>query len=98
MKNCRFLLFSPCTIEFFTPAWVDGYSLESERQQVSLSLQNSSQNSGLSQERCCLDGFDSSFDFKFFQSSYQTFKDHSKRAFFIIIIIIIIIESFSHQF
>ena len=35
--------------EFFTPALIDGFSLESEWKQVSLSLQDSSQYSGRSQ-------------------------------------------------
>ena len=41
------LLFTP--LEFFTLAFADGLSLEFERQQVSSSLQDSSQYSGRSQ-------------------------------------------------
>ena len=42
-------------IEIFTPVLPVGISLESEWQQVSLSLQDSSQYSGWSQQNCCLD-------------------------------------------
>ena len=47
------LLFNPW--EFFTSAKADGLSLESEWQQVSSSLQDSSQYSGQSQQCCSLD-------------------------------------------
>ena len=40
---------SSSSYEFFTPALVDGLSLEAEWQQVSSSLKDSSQNSGRSQ-------------------------------------------------
>ena len=43
------------SLEFFTSALADGFSLESEWQQVSLSLQESSQDSGSSQQCCRLD-------------------------------------------
>ena len=42
--------------EFFTLASADGFPLESEWQQVSSSLQDSSQYSGQSKQCCCLDG------------------------------------------
>ena len=45
--------------EFFTPALADGFPLESKWQQISLSLQDSSQYSGWSQQCCCLDGLHS---------------------------------------
>ena len=47
---CCLLLFKP--LEFFTSALADGLSLEFEWQQVSSSLQDSSQYSGRSQQRC----------------------------------------------
>ena len=43
---CRVLLFTP--LEFFTSVLADGFSLEFEWQQVSTSLQDSSQDSGRS--------------------------------------------------
>ena len=46
--------------EFLTPAFVDGFSHEYEWQQISLSLQESSQYSGWFQQCCCLDFLDSS--------------------------------------
>ena len=47
--------------EFFTQALADGFSHESEWQQVSSSLQNSSQYSSQSQQCYSLDGLHSSF-------------------------------------
>ena len=49
----RFLLFIP--LEFFTSVLADGFSLEFEWQQVSSSLQDSSQYSGRLQQCCRLD-------------------------------------------
>ena len=46
--------------KFFTSALADGLSLESEWQQVSSSLQDSSQYSGRSQQYCSLDCLHSS--------------------------------------
>ena len=43
------------SLEFFTSALADGFSLEFEWQQVSSSLQDSSQDSGRSQQCCRLD-------------------------------------------
>ena len=59
--------------EFFTPALDDGLPLEVVWQQVSLSLQESSQNSGRSQHCCSLEGLHSSFYFQVFQTLYQSF-------------------------
>ena len=46
-------MFTP--LEFFTSANADGFSLKSEWQQVSSGLQDSSQDSGRSQQCCHLD-------------------------------------------
>ena len=56
------------SLEFFTPALADCFSLESEWQQVSSSLQDSSQYSGRSQKCCRLDGFNPSANFQVLQS------------------------------
>ena len=63
---------------FFPTALTNGLSLESEWQQVSSSLQDSSQYSDRSQQCCSLDN--SSSDFQLFQSFSQAFGDRSKRA------------------
>ena len=52
---------------FFTLALADGLSLEFEWQQVSSSLQDSSQYSGHSQKCCSLDGLHSSSNFQVLQ-------------------------------
>ena len=44
--SCSIIIIIPC--EFFTPALVDDFSLESEGLQISSSLQDSSQYSGRS--------------------------------------------------
>ena len=53
-------------LPIFTSALVNGLSLKSEWQQVSSSLQDSSQCSGRSKKYCSLGGLDSSYDFQFF--------------------------------
>ena len=55
-------------IEFFTSALADGLSLESEWQQVSSSLQDSSRDSGRSQQCCVLDSLYPSANFQDFQA------------------------------
>ena len=52
------------SLEFFTSALADGFSLEYEWQQVSSSLQDSSQYSGRSQWYSSLDGLHSSANFR----------------------------------
>ena len=52
--------------EFFPPALDDGLSLEFEWQQVSSSLQDSSQYSDRCKQYCSLNGLDSSSDFQLF--------------------------------
>ena len=52
--------------KFFTPVLAGDLSLESEWQQVSSSVHDSSQYPGQSQQYCDLDGLDSSSDFQFF--------------------------------
>ena len=64
----------------FTSALADSFSLDSELQQVSPGLQDSSRYSGLSQQYCSLNGLSSSSDFQLFQSPYQTFEDRSNRT------------------
>ena len=59
------LLFTP--LEFFTPALADGLSLEFERQQVSSSLQDTSQYCGRSQKCCHLEGLYSAANFQVLQ-------------------------------
>ena len=65
---------------FFTPVLTDGFSLEFEWQQVSSSLQDSSQYSGRSQQCCSLDGLHSFSYFQVLQSLYQSFCDSTKSA------------------
>ena len=55
------LLFTP--LEFFTSVLADGFSLEFEWQQVSTSLQDSTQDSGRSKQYCRLDGLYPSANF-----------------------------------
>ena len=56
----RFIIIIVTSLEFFTSALADGLSLEFEWQQVSSSLQDSSQYSGRPQQCCSLDGLHSS--------------------------------------
>ena len=56
------------SLEFFTSALADGFSLEFELQQVSSSLQDSSQNSGRFQLCCRLDGLHSYANFQVLQA------------------------------
>ena len=56
------------SLEFFSSALVDGFSLESEWQQVSSSLQDSSQDSGRSQQCCHLDSLYPSATFQDLQA------------------------------
>ena len=58
-------------LRILTPAFADGFPLESKWQQVSSSLQDSSQYSVRSQHCYCLDGLISSFYFQFYD-------DHTK--------------------
>ena len=58
----------------------DGFSLESERQQVLSSLHDSSRYSGRSQQWCSLDGLHKSSYFQVFQSLYQMICDCTKRT------------------
>ena len=61
--------------------WFSHFILSAVRwQQVSSSLQNSSQYSGWSQQCCSLDGLNSSSDFQLFQSLYRTLGDRCKRT------------------
>ena len=63
-----FLLFFDISLrKYFKPALADGLSLESERQQVSLGLQDTSHYSSQPQQCCRLDSLRSSSDFQFFQ-------------------------------
>ena len=55
-------------IEFFTPGLADGFSLEFEWQQVSSSLQDSSQSSGRPQQCCSLDTLHPSANFQVLQA------------------------------
>ena len=61
--------------EFFLPALADGFSLESEWQQASLSL-----HSGWSQQCCSLDGLYLSYYFQVLQSLYQSFSNCTEHA------------------
>ena len=56
--------------KIFTPALADGFSLDSEWQQISSNLQDSSQYSNRSQQNCSLDGTHSSS--YFLQSQHQS--------------------------
>ena len=77
----RFILWSAGTakstilqilfFKFFTPSSAGGLSLESEWQQKSSDLKDSSECSGRFQQYCCLDGLDSSTDLQFLQSLLQ---------------------------
>ena len=58
------------SLEFFTSALADSFSLESERQQVSSSLQESSQDSGCSQQCSRLDSLYPSANFQVLQAFY----------------------------
>ena len=64
--------------EFFTPALADGFSLEFEWQQVSSSLQDSSQYPSRSQQCCSLDALHSSSYFQVLKSLYESFDDCTK--------------------
>ena len=55
-------------LEFFTSVLADGFSLEFEWQQVFSSLQDSSQDSGLSQQCCHLDSLYLSANFQVLQA------------------------------
>ena len=55
-------------LEFFTSATSDGFSVEFEWQQVSSSLQDSSQDSGRPQQCCHLDSLYPSANFQVFQA------------------------------
>ena len=66
--------------EFFTPAFADGFQLESEGQQVSSNLQDSSQYSGQSQHCCTLDGLHSSSYLQVLQFLYQSFGAYTEQA------------------
>ena len=55
-------------LEFFTSVLADGFSLESEWQQVSSSLQDSSHDSGCSQQCCRLDSLYPSANFQVLQA------------------------------
>ena len=57
-----------CSLEFFTSALADGFSLESERQQVFSSLQDSFQDSGSSQQYCRLNSLYPSAKFQVLQA------------------------------
>ena len=54
--------------EFFTRTLADGLSLESEWEQISTGVQDSSQYSSRSKQRETLNGIDSSSDFQLFQA------------------------------
>ena len=64
--------------EFFIPALANGFSMGFEWQQVSSSLQNSSQYSSRSQNCCSLDGLHPSCYFQLRQFFYQSFSDCTK--------------------
>ena len=66
------------SFEFFTSALVNGFSLEFEWQQVSSSLQDSSQYFGRSQQCYSLDSLHSSSYFQVLQPLYQSFGDCTK--------------------
>ena len=59
---------------------VDGFQLESEWQQASLSLQNYSKYSGRPQQCCLLSGLYSSSYFQVLKCMYKSFSDYSKHA------------------
>ena len=66
--NLFFHTFLYTLSELFTPALVDGLSMESEWQQTSSDPQNSSQNSFPSKQCCILEDFDLSSNLQLFQS------------------------------
>ena len=66
------------SLRVFIPAFADGFLQEFEWQQVSSSLQNSSQYSGRSQQCCPLDSLHPSHYFQVSQSLYQSFGDCTK--------------------
>ena len=66
--------------EFFTPALAGGLSLESERQQITSGLLDSSRYSDRSYQCCKLNGLDSSSHFQLFRSPFQSFGNRSKRS------------------
>ena len=66
--------------EFFTRALADDFSLGFKWQQVSLSIQDSSEYSRQFQQCCSLDGLHSSAYLQVFKSRYQSFGDCTERA------------------
>ena len=62
-------------LSIFTPALADGFSMAFEWQQVSSSLQDSSQYSGWCQQGCNLDGLRSTYYFQVLQCVYQFIGD-----------------------
>ena len=66
--------------ESFIPALVGGISLESERQKIFSSHQDSSQYSSWSQHYYSLNDLDSSTDFQFLYSLLQTIMNRAKRT------------------
>ena len=69
LKSPGLLLLLLCIpLEFFTLVLADGFSLEFKWQQVSSSLQDSSQDSGRSQQCCHLDSLYPSANFQVFQA------------------------------
>ena len=64
--------------EFFSSALADGFPLEFEWQQISSSLQDSSQYSGRSQQCCSFDSLHQSCYFQILQSLFQAFVDCTK--------------------
>ena len=80
--------------KLFTPASANDLPLEFEWQQVSSSLQDSSQYSSRSEQCCHLDGLQSTSYFQFFQSCYQCFGECTKCMITIGIPIIFMLYSF----
>ena len=69
MYVCTYvLLLSFTPLEFFTSVLTDGFSQEFEWQQVSSSLQDSSQDSGYSLQCCRFDSLCPSANFQVFQA------------------------------
>ena len=66
--DCILLLLLFTLLEFFTSVLADGFSLEFKWQQVSSSLQDSSQDSGCSQQCCHLDNLYPSANFQVLQT------------------------------
>ena len=75
-----FIILILLTWVFFTPALADGFHQGSEWQQVSSSLQVSSQYSGRSQQCQSLDGLHLSSYFQVLQSLYQSFGGCTERT------------------